>query len=360
LRHGIAFHHGSMPRHLGRYIVEEFNKGNIKYLFCTSTLIEGINTTAKNVIVYDNKKGRDLISFFDYRNIRGRAGRMTKHFVGRVFSFYTPPEDIDVDVDFPWFTQDNASDEILIQVEEKDLKDDSIEKLKPYKEQNVLDIEIIKKNNNIPVRGQVELAQLLHENVDYYHKFLGWTSYPTYDQLRVTCELLYKYLRFANTRDEVYSGKQLALYVNKYVRFKSNMARFIDFFVTSDKDNVDKAVQKATKISRNWFEFRFPKLLLGLQEIQESVFKQHGKTCGDYRFYASTIEAAFCTPALSALQEFGLPISLLRKLEPYLNLKEIEKEEDLDKVIAQIRSLHINEIELDAFELKLLKDFLRN
>ncbi|HDR8159492.1 TPA: DEAD/DEAH box helicase [Bacillus cereus] len=362
LSYGIAFHHGSMPRHLGRYIVEEFNKGTIKYLFCTSTLIEGINTTAKNVIVFEDRKGTNRISYFDYRNIRGRAGRMTQHFLGKVYSFYSLPDATDESVDIPWYTQDNASDEILIQIADEDLKDSSKDKLKPYTEQDVLDVGIIKKNNNIPVKGQVALAELIQNNLEPYHENLNWTNYPSYKQLETCCILIYDYLRFKNSKDFVYSGKQLAYYVHNYVKVQSNMARYIKFFLDNDDKvkTVDQAVQKATKISRNWFEFRLPKLLLGLQQIQESIFMKNGKTCGDYKFYASQIESAFCTPVLSSLQEFGLPISLLKQLEPYLHLKKLEEEEDLDEVIKKIKKLDIDSLPLDAFESKILKDFVRN
>jgi hypothetical protein len=265
-------------------------------------------------------------------------------------------------VDIPWYTQDKASDEILIQVEEEDLKLASKEKLKPYTEQNVLEVDVIKKNNNIPVKGQVALAELIQNNLDYYNKQLNWTNYPNKEQLVTCCTLIYDYLRFKHSKDEVYSGKQLAFYVGNYVRLQSNMARFISFFIMNDNKikTPDQAVQKATKISRSWFEFRFPKLLLGLQQIQEAVFKQNGLPYGDYKFYATQIESAFCSPTLSSLQEFGLPISLLRQLEPNLNLKELEKNEDLDKVIVQIKKLDFNKMQLDPFEEKILREFVKS
>ena len=59
----------------------------LKYLFCTSTIIEGVNTSAKNVVIFDNKKGLNLIDFFDYSNIKGRSGRMMEHYVGKVYNF---------------------------------------------------------------------------------------------------------------------------------------------------------------------------------------------------------------------------------------------------------------------------------
>ena len=84
LQQGIAFHHGALPRHLGSAIVDAFNNGGIRYLFCTSTLIEGVNTTAKSVILFDKKKGVRPIDYFDFRNIAGRSGRMLEHYIGHV------------------------------------------------------------------------------------------------------------------------------------------------------------------------------------------------------------------------------------------------------------------------------------
>lgn len=357
--YGVAFHHGAMPRHLGRYIVEEFNSGKIRYLFCTSTLIEGINTTAKNVIVFDNKKGQRKITYFDYRNICGRAGRMTKHFVGRVFTFFNPPNDNDVHVDFPWYTQDQASDEILIQVEEKDLKPKSKEKLKPYKEQDLLDIEIIKGNNNISVSGQLALAERIQKDLDYYHEKLTWTNFPTYEQLKVCCQLIFEHLMYNKSRDRITSGNQLTYMVFNYVRLQSNAAEFIKFILKTDRDvnTPDQAVQKATNIIRSWFEFRFPKMLLALEQIQQSVFKLHDKSFGEYKYYASLIESGFCNPTLANLQEFGIPISLLRKIES--SLGKIG-DEDLDQIILRIKKLDVSKVRLDSFEKKILNDFIKS
>jgi hypothetical protein len=55
LRQGIAFHHGALPRHLSSAIVDAFNNRTVRYLFCTSTLIEGVNTNAENIILFDKK-----------------------------------------------------------------------------------------------------------------------------------------------------------------------------------------------------------------------------------------------------------------------------------------------------------------
>ena len=91
MKRRIGIHHGRLPRSLGQYVVRAFNDGRIGVLICTSTLIEGVNTKAKNVIIFDNTIAKEKLDFFTFNNIRGRSGRMFEHFVGRVFLFHDPP-----------------------------------------------------------------------------------------------------------------------------------------------------------------------------------------------------------------------------------------------------------------------------
>jgi replicative superfamily II helicase len=91
LRHGIGIHHGNIPRALQQYVVRAFEQGHIKTIVCTSTIIEGVNTVAENVIVYDKRLGGPNLDSFTFKNIAGRAGRMTKYFIGKVFVLEAPP-----------------------------------------------------------------------------------------------------------------------------------------------------------------------------------------------------------------------------------------------------------------------------
>ena len=92
LRKGVGIHHGRVPRALAHLNVRLFNEGKLQFLVCTSSLIEGVNTVAKNVIIYEGKITRSRLDFFTFQNIRGRSGRMFQHFIGRVFVFDPPPE----------------------------------------------------------------------------------------------------------------------------------------------------------------------------------------------------------------------------------------------------------------------------
>lgn len=86
LRHGIGIHHGLVPKYIQREIISLFNNGDISVLLSTTTITEGINTTAKNVIVMSDMKGAKALKHFDAQNIAGRAGRFNSHYSGRVIA----------------------------------------------------------------------------------------------------------------------------------------------------------------------------------------------------------------------------------------------------------------------------------
>lgn len=82
---GIGVHHGLIPKYLQKEIIKLFNDGYIDVLISTTTITEGVNTSAKNLIVTLAKKGNKSLRKFDAKNIAGRAGRFLQHYTGRVF-----------------------------------------------------------------------------------------------------------------------------------------------------------------------------------------------------------------------------------------------------------------------------------
>jgi len=84
LKHGIGIHHGSIPKYIQKEVIDLFNNGHLKVLLSTTTITEGVNTSAKNLIVMHSKKGDKPLKKFDAKNIAGRAGRFLHHYSGRV------------------------------------------------------------------------------------------------------------------------------------------------------------------------------------------------------------------------------------------------------------------------------------
>lgn len=84
LKHGIGIHHGLVPKYLQKEIVSLFNQNLLRVLISTTTITEGVNTSAKNLVVLHHKKGNKDLKKFDAKNIAGRAGRFLFHYSGRV------------------------------------------------------------------------------------------------------------------------------------------------------------------------------------------------------------------------------------------------------------------------------------
>ncbi len=85
LKNQVGIHNGKFPKYFQREIMRLFNEGAMITLFCTSTIVEGVNTNAKTVVVYNNPSGKtDEGKRFLLLNINGRAGRYLHHFIGNV------------------------------------------------------------------------------------------------------------------------------------------------------------------------------------------------------------------------------------------------------------------------------------
>src|SRR5262249_55543114 len=149
--------------------------GGIPFLVCTSTLIEGVNTRAKNIVVFDNRINRTPIDLFTFNNIRGRSGRMMQHFVGRMYVFHDPPESGLPEVDVPVITQPpSAPESLLIQIEDEDLTEASRERLRRFAEQRVISYDTLRANIGIGLDQQVAVAREIAATPRRPHPELQW------------------------------------------------------------------------------------------------------------------------------------------------------------------------------------------
>ncbi|MDB4877624.1 MAG: box helicase protein [Gemmatimonadetes bacterium] len=88
----VAFHYGNMPLIIRAEVERLFKSGKIRFLVCTSTLVEGVNLPAKSIFVRGPTKGRNTpMGEMDFWNLAGRAGRLGKEFQGNVVC--VDPED---------------------------------------------------------------------------------------------------------------------------------------------------------------------------------------------------------------------------------------------------------------------------
>ncbi|WP_321850325.1 DEAD/DEAH box helicase [Pseudomonas paraveronii] len=89
---GVAFHYGNMPSLLRLEIERLFRSGKIRFLVCTSTLIEGVNLSCRSIVVRGPRKGKGHpMEPHDFWNLAGRAGRWGDEFQGNIICI--DPED---------------------------------------------------------------------------------------------------------------------------------------------------------------------------------------------------------------------------------------------------------------------------
>jgi hypothetical protein len=91
IRSGVAYHHGKLPTHVRMLIEDAIKTGKIKTIACTSTLLQGVNLPVQNIIIrnpnlFVTKRFHDTkLTNYELANLRGRAGRLLKDFIGRTF-----------------------------------------------------------------------------------------------------------------------------------------------------------------------------------------------------------------------------------------------------------------------------------
>ena len=85
IRKGIAYHIGYLPASIRQRIEKLFKAGKITAMFCTSTLIEGVNLPADNLFITNYRSGRPQMTSVEFRNLIGRVGRIKFNLYGNVF-----------------------------------------------------------------------------------------------------------------------------------------------------------------------------------------------------------------------------------------------------------------------------------
>lgn len=347
LSYGIGLHHGNIPRSLAQLCVSLFNKGKINILLCTSTLIEGVNTQARCMVIIDNKIAQKKYDRFTFNNIKGRSGRMFAHYIGHVYLFNPPPQDELLEVDFPIITQnDDSKKDILIQIEDIDLSQQAKERLRYLHAQEILPFEIIKKNEGIDPDDQLKLAKKLWTiNEDELKNYL-WNKDPDWLQLCSICELMHKF--FVKKRQQLYkTPAQLAFYI-KSLRIYDSIPKQISKILSDEKSKiktVDEAINFVLSFKRRWASHDFPRFLRAISNIQDYVFMSRFGKSGDYYGFASKVENFFISPIILELDEHGIPIELSIKI-----FKSSNSDLTIDSALEKLSKINTKKSGLHIFE----------
>jgi hypothetical protein len=362
LKSGVVLHHGVLPRALQHFSIDIFNRSRRhNVLICTSTIIEGVNTTAKNVVIYENYNGIGVIDKFTHNNIKGRAGRMYQHFVGNVFCLQTQPKDDDSDELIVPIGDDNSGCplNLLGAIEIQHLSAGDRASWESYEKTTKIPIQIIKNNSSFEVDKIevlfVTLSNLLTSDFELY-KELNFFGKPTTRALYFIMKCFIEAKKSILTRngfsvtskngnDPISSicGKFRAYIsagsVDEYLREQMTWKHEQLVKEKRKEKEIEEVMSEVidTELKRitNVYGFSFPNYLSLFSDILYHLnSKEQVDLNFDYSPLISDLEFQKLTAGYSALHEMGVPHQTLEKIRSYL--KEVD-ETSVDEVIKEIK-----------------------
>lgn len=358
LEYGIGVHHGKIPRALAQKSVEMFNRGFLRFLICTSTLIEGVNTKAKNVIIFDNFVNRKKMDFFSFNNICGRSGRMNSYMIGNIYTFYEQPRPELPFVYVPVFGDASATipDNLVINMDDDDLTEETRLQIQKYKKQSILSSGLLKKHSYVKLDYLLELGQYLKELSQDGLSRIAWAGSPNYDELKTTCDLIWDFIVKSNRQiASVCSGNQLCFKIRQFEKSRT-ISNYLNNIIETKKpeEKNNDLIENALDFMRQWLNYKFPRYLMTLQDVVNEILAKKSLSLCDFSYYASYVECYFTKPYVIPFDECGLPIQVSTKIERYIS------DESIDSAMASLKKLNVDEIQLSSFEKRLLRDVQAN
>lgn len=255
---GIAVHHGRLPRSLGQLFIQLFDQQIIKILICTSTLIEGVNTSAANIFIYDKKINRTDFDFFSFANIRGRVGRMMRHFVGKAFLYHEPPHEVETNVVVPILNDPGAStDYIIMNVDSNSLSIDGRQRQAQLPGATGLSSSILKEHGAIGIDHLIAAYSRVQELLQKDETLFLWSGFPNQEQRIALAEVAMLIAHARRDQTGLHTPRQVAwgwAQLNKI----STLPKFLRWFAaTFFSENRAKGVDEAFRFLQAC-EFGFP------------------------------------------------------------------------------------------------------
>lgn len=327
---GIGIHNGQLHRSLSQIQIKLFEEDAGLYsLISTSSIIEGVNTSAENVVLWKNKNGAQRLTDFEYRNIIGRGGRMFRHFIGHIYVLEAPPASVESQLDL------QLQDSLL---GFKDVQD-----------------------------ADMEFTAAQISNVERYNRDLRIASGESYDALvglnlqtsdsglilRIAEAITRTpqnwagigYLNSENVDDWTWTlFKVLELGGGIWDTSYTKFVNFIKIYSTAWQRDIpslrsaladhDLGIELMFKLERN-LSYKFASLLGDLNAVNRAL---HPETVDVSAFVFKTSNA-FLPPVVYGLEEYGLPRMIARKIQD-AGFVNFEREDlTLDGAIRELQAV---------------------
>lgn len=357
VKRGVGVHTGQLHRSLSQIQVrlfEEEQRG-LQTLVSTSSIIEGVNTSAENVIVWSNKKAQLKLDDFTYRNIIGRGGRMFKHFVGKIYILEEPPApaDTQLELTFPDGLLADVDDEKYKQ----ELTKEQLAKLLHYKEEmaQLMGNESFERmrNDGLLISSDIELIASIAHAIKSDPKFvrsLANLHAPSSDNCVWT---------LSNKVLKLVPGGWDAAY-KKFAEFVRTLSYNWSLSIPELLDQLavhDVAIDEFFKMERN-ATFKLSALLNDINVIQKEIAPDHKI---DISPFIARLSKAFLPSCVMGLEEYGLPRMLAKKIHAAGLINFEDEELDLHLAINLLREMQPEILgkmkDLDSFDRYVLDYF---
>ncbi|WP_337968050.1 DEAD/DEAH box helicase [uncultured Flavobacterium sp.] len=340
VKRGSGIHNGRLHRSLSQIQVRLFEeKEGLENIISTSSIIEGVNTSAENVIIWANRsgKGRARLNDFTYRNIMGRGGRMFRHFIGKIFILDQPPieEKTQLDIPFP--------DEILGDLDEKkyrsSLTREQVAKIILYKEEmsEILGEESFKRlqSQNIFQSSDAELIKRIAiEMKTSPHEWNGLGFLNSFYTSKWD-RMLYKIIK-------VQPGGWESEY-KPFVEFvkilRNNWFKSIPELLR-ELEPYEIGVDDFFKLERK-VTFKLASLMTDINILQKEILKDKNY---DISRFITLASHGFLPTVVYQLEEFGMPRMISKKIHNYKIINFYDKELNIHNTIELFNKIGIEKI----------------
>lgn len=305
---GIGVHNGRLHRFLSQIQTHLFNKDGLSYIVSTSSLIEGVNTSAENVIMWKHKNGNRNLRPLDYKNLLGRSGRMFKHFIGNVYLLESPIDNTSVQLELQF--SDNVQGDINISEYSDFLSEQNKNKIKAMQQ------------NLGSIIGEREFSSLIKNNM---FKSSNWQLLLNIATDMKTNPTKWKFLKCLNSEnaDLWKDAIKKVLFFSRIFPNNIDYNTFADFIVLLSNNWTNPlSIQLVNMKSRGidieqYFDFErkasfnFSSLINDINILQKAIIPQI--SC-DLSSFVTRLSYSFLPPNVYYLEEYGLPRMISQKI----------------------------------------------
>lgn len=353
---GVGIHNGQLHRSLSQIQIKLFEEEyGLEQIISTSSIIEGVNTSAQNVILWSNKNGNARINDFTYKNIIGRGGRMFHHFIGRVFVLEQPPDEelTQLDLEFP--------DELLGTIGEDypatEYTSDQVVKIQQYEfEMRSLmgpeNLEYFRRNEvfqNSNSNLILGIARDIQQNPD------SWDGlrYLNFDNSQSWNQILYKLIQLQPGAWDIQYGKYVG-----FVKILANNWRKTIPELLEELSLLDLGIDDFFKLERNT-TFKLAALLSDVHTIYNRIIQSNPI---DLTPAISKISHAFLPSVVFQLEEYGVPRMISRKINAAGIVNLEDHQVNIHDLIETFRGIGLDRLlrsvgDLDEFDAYILHYF---